>query len=59
MRKMLSDPWLILLLLLLIGSLGLFFIGILPYPFGLLILSVLLFTRCLFLLPDNNARDKE
>ncbi len=59
MKKMLSDPWLILLLLLLTGSLGLFFIGILPYPFGLLILSVLLFTRFLFLLPDSNSRENK
>ncbi len=59
MKKMLSDPLLILLLLLLISSLGLFFIGIFPYPFGLLILSVLLFTRFLFLLPDSNSRDKQ
>ena len=57
MQKILFDPLLILLLLLLIVSLGLFFIGILPYPFGLLILSVLLFTRFLFLLPDSNSRE--
>lgn len=45
----LSDPLLIILLLLLLSSLALFFIGIFPYPFGLVILAALLMARLLVL----------
>jgi len=54
--KSLFDPLLIILLLLLICSLLLFFIGIFPYPFGLLILTAFLLARLLYL---QGKRTKE
>jgi hypothetical protein len=50
------DPALILILLLLISSLGLFFSGVLPYPYGFLILCALLIARLLFLQDKANGR---
>ena len=55
--KTLLDPLLILLLLLLSSSLGLFFVGIVPYPYGLLVLTVLLVARLLFL--QGKAKDRQ
>ncbi|MDJ0833805.1 MAG: hypothetical protein QNJ69_09815 [Gammaproteobacteria bacterium] len=55
--KILFDPLLIVLLLLLLTSLGLFFSGIIAYPFGLLILSVLIMAR-LFYLPGKRSDDE-
>ena len=43
------DPLLLLILLLLICSLGLFVNGTLAYPYGFLILGALLIARLLFL----------
>ena len=55
--KTLLDPLLILLLLLLASSLGLFFGGLFPYPYGLLVLTVLLVARLLFL--QGKAKDRQ
>lgn len=50
------DPALILILLLLISSLGLFFSGVLPYPYGFLILCALLVARLLYLQGKTKSR---
>ena len=55
--KSLLDPLLISILLLLISSLGLFLTGIFPYPYGLLVLSLFLIARLLFL--QGKARDRQ
>jgi hypothetical protein len=47
--KTLLDPLLIIILLLLISSLGLFFGGVFPYPYGFLVLTAFLIARLLFL----------
>jgi len=43
------DKTLILLVALLFATLELFFMGIFPYPFGLIVLSILVFSRILVL----------
>jgi dihydroxy-acid dehydratase len=46
------DPLLLILGLLLIATLSAFFAGTIPYPFGVLVLSLLIIGR-LFYLQDN------
>ncbi len=43
--RILRDPSLILLVVLLIATLGAFLLGILPYPVGVLVLVVLIMIR--------------
>jgi hypothetical protein len=43
--KILRDPYVILLAILLIATLAAFFLGVLPYPVGVLVLVVLLMFR--------------
>ena len=46
---MFRDRILLVLVALLLASLAAFFTGVLPYPIGLLVLSVLIVARVLFL----------
>jgi hypothetical protein len=53
----LRDPYVILLVVLLAVTLGAFFLGILPYPVGVLVLVVLLMMRVRSL--RNSANKKQ
>ena len=44
-RLAIADRWLILLVLLLVVSLGLFLLDYFPYPFGIIILSAAILAR--------------
>ena len=55
--KTLLDPLLILILLLLLSSLGLFFSGRFPYPYGFLVFTALLIARLLFL--QGKAKNRQ
>ncbi len=48
MMKTLKDPILLILLGILALSLSAFLAGVLPYPFGLLVLSVFIVARILY-----------
>ncbi|MBW9256014.1 MAG: hypothetical protein K1566_19120 [Candidatus Thiodiazotropha sp. (ex. Lucinisca nassula)] len=47
--KLLEDTFLLLLIILLGITLSAFLYGIFPYPFGLLVLSIMIFARLLSL----------
>ncbi len=47
------DPVLVVLLGLLLASLSAFFLGIIPYPYGLLILAAFITARILYLLGNG------
>ncbi|MCG8071654.1 MAG: hypothetical protein AB2767_06355 [Candidatus Thiodiazotropha taylori] len=47
--KLLDDKFLLLLIILLGLTLAAFLYGIFPYPFGLLVLSIMIFARFLIL----------
>ncbi|MBV2122960.1 MAG: hypothetical protein KUF74_16075 [Candidatus Thiodiazotropha sp. (ex Ctena orbiculata)] len=47
--KLLNDKFLLLLIILLGLTLAAFLYGIFPYPFGLLVLSIMIFARFLTL----------
>ena len=49
MSKRFRDPVLLILLGLLLATLLAFFLGLVPYPFGLLILIILIAARLLYL----------
>ena len=53
----LRDPYIILLAVLLIGTLGAFVLGFLPYPIGTLLLLVLLMMRLRALRRPGNQPD--